>query len=1201
MSDKLTSNSTKKTHKYSFFLFFTAALLATVFTLYLGGNFDHKIEQSRQEKIINEKLEALLSDEPLSTTLLKQSLDFQNTLESLLQLLNSKQINPEHPALSELTSKKSQKDAATLALERNITPEKKLKNLARVYFNNLLADFEIYLFKFDNGTTDKPQLFFSTPKENSKNLLRNRFQEQYKEISRDALKNILNENEGKAISLDCYGIEGFLTCGLTQEYDPLEEDNLPSDNSPIDSLGFCLFAPNSPENIKMAKLFALQNLLSKFGGDEKAIILTIDKRLNSSPFVVTASPNTKELTENAISVCSEHMNASQPVRLTIPYSKGHMHFLYKPDLAKAVALFVPTLKKTSIFAEEFLLIAAILLAAALITFSNRMVRNSWYDFSEKFDFPLVYLLILILPFSLLYLSTKVHFASETEALSKEQQVSLESKIKQYDLHKHKFIAFYTKKLENALKTTGIPIASKPLAQILAKEINVFDRAIIKSTFTPEEIATSEIELFAYDLSRGTLSEFEQNLESKRKRLSRSRHLAPHKKAVLSIATRAAKSGKLCYEIIGSTGFMAAKLEAFDNILILAVTNSPEFTANRQKQITAYLIFTLVIIIAAICFSSLIPLAMNLPGKSLILAFHELKESNFNINLTPEILNETGNLCTQLTTAAKHVSRHKLFDEIMRDYDKETSSLWIKDSILEQSDDFKGTILVTSLKNWDDISQSLNPRLKEKLLNRFAIRMSWIIRYFGGKIYKIPNGRIEAFFENTSSNHIPYFVAADNATQKAVYAHMCMKEEMILINREMAKDLEKPVEIKSGLSYGSLRLIALSKGNKKYDHAMVSEKLKTARDLALNTEKETSKDIFADSDAQKQFNINLKNSEEFSDIHSALKADNETDPKINERIAACRKEANETLRKRIETNLGKETVIDTDSLSSKTKTIILGTVIFLWLLLIASSLYAFPITHCKTLYPVLLLCLILPLLQMAFRRDFPLIASLKTQNFIYLASLAAPVLTASYSLLNRSSKTDLSAINSYAYTAIPAFFILGQLLIEQALFPYKKLLKGIKSLSVQNFSFRTNFTEGNLAGQLCIEFDEMMQTLEISSFDKTDITLLKTPIAAYGSNEKTISRGSVLLKVKVSDFTELQKNEPQAILALKLKNYAAATIETIENDGGEIFRIQEDEITGVFSSPLKHPKKSAKNAAETLLQAAEDEKILKLETEITSAL
>lgn len=228
----------------------------------------------------------------------------------------------------------------------------------------------------------------------------------------------------------------------------------------------------------------------------------------------------------------------------------------------------------------------------------------------------------------------------------------------------------------------------------------------------------------------------------------------------------------------------------------------------------------VIFLACLHYSSIIFIR---PIRKLKGLLDKISEGNFDIEIKSSSKDEFSLVCNEFTQMTKELSVRKELSTLISDHAVEALSKKENSDDISDVESFKGTVLVSDIRNFTGMCEQYSPNLITELLDKHFAVMTRIISSNGGRIYKYVGDAIEAVFADRDDSGI-------TSVERAFITSCQMLDSLSKLNEERSNNNLFEYKIGIGLCYGELSAGTIGNIETRLDYAIVGDSLKKASNL-----------------------------------------------------------------------------------------------------------------------------------------------------------------------------------------------------------------------------------------------------------------------------------------------------------------------------------------------------------------------------------
>ena len=241
---------------------------------------------------------------------------------------------------------------------------------------------------------------------------------------------------------------------------------------------------------------------------------------------------------------------------------------------------------------------------------------------------------------------------------------------------------------------------------------------------------------------------------------------------------------------------------------------------RFWVIVTVIVIAMFIFLACIHYSSIIFIRPIRKLKSLL---DKISEGNFDIQIKSSSQDEFGLVCNEFNQMTKELLERKKLSTLISDHAVEALSRKESDEDIDEVESFKGTVLVSDIRNFTGMCEQHSPSSITELLDKHFAYMTQIISSNGGRIYKYIGDAIEVVFADRDDTEV---TSAERAFKTACEMLDCLTE----INKERIDKGLFDYKIGIGLSYGKMHAGTIGSIESRLDYAIIGDSLKDASKL-----------------------------------------------------------------------------------------------------------------------------------------------------------------------------------------------------------------------------------------------------------------------------------------------------------------------------------------------------------------------------------
>ena len=232
----------------------------------------------------------------------------------------------------------------------------------------------------------------------------------------------------------------------------------------------------------------------------------------------------------------------------------------------------------------------------------------------------------------------------------------------------------------------------------------------------------------------------------------------------------------------------------------------------------------IIFLACLHYSSIIFIR---PIRKLKGLLDKISEGNFDIEIKSSSQDEFSQVCNEFTQMTKELSVRKELSTLISDHAVEALSKKENSDDVSDVESFKGTVLVSDIRNFTGMCEQYSPDLITELLDKHFAIMTRIISSNGGRIYKYVGDAIEAVFADRDDS--------DKTSAERAFITSCqMLNALNQLNEERTINNLFDYKIGIGLCYGELSAGTIGSTETRLDYAIIGDSLKEASKLESYT-------------------------------------------------------------------------------------------------------------------------------------------------------------------------------------------------------------------------------------------------------------------------------------------------------------------------------------------------------------------------------
>ena len=262
-----------------------------------------------------------------------------------------------------------------------------------------------------------------------------------------------------------------------------------------------------------------------------------------------------------------------------------------------------------------------------------------------------------------------------------------------------------------------------------------------------------------------------------------------------------------------------------------------------------IVFALITLLVCIYFSSKIFIK---PIGKLKNVLDKVAEGNLDIEIETDSKDEFGIMCHEFSDMTRELSERNKLATLLSDHAVEALSKKEEGSgAISDVETFKGTALVTDIRNFTGMCEKYNPEQITDLLNKHFAFMTKIFSANGGRIYKYIGDAIEVVFSDNDDFE-------KNSTERAFIAAIEMLNTLREINLERKKKNLFEYKIGIGLCYSTMSSGSIGSIDTRLDYAILGDALKNAAKLESFSKLNPELPLIVDGQFISIFNKNFKN-------------------------------------------------------------------------------------------------------------------------------------------------------------------------------------------------------------------------------------------------------------------------------------------------------------------------------------------------------
>ena len=235
---------------------------------------------------------------------------------------------------------------------------------------------------------------------------------------------------------------------------------------------------------------------------------------------------------------------------------------------------------------------------------------------------------------------------------------------------------------------------------------------------------------------------------------------------------------------------------------------------------AVIFIAFIILMACLHYSSIIFIR---PIRKLKGLLDRISEGNFNIEIKSSSKDEFSLVCNEFTQMTKELSVRKELSTLISDHAVEALSKKENSEDVSDVESFKGTVLVSDIRNFTGMCEEYSPNLITELLDKHFAVMTRIISSNGGRIYKYVGDAIEAVFADRDDSDM-------TSAERAFITSCQMLDSLKQLNEERVNNKLFDYKIGIGLCYGRLSAGTIGSIETRLDYAIIGDSIKNASKL-----------------------------------------------------------------------------------------------------------------------------------------------------------------------------------------------------------------------------------------------------------------------------------------------------------------------------------------------------------------------------------
>ena len=199
---------------------------------------------------------------------------------------------------------------------------------------------------------------------------------------------------------------------------------------------------------------------------------------------------------------------------------------------------------------------------------------------------------------------------------------------------------------------------------------------------------------------------------------------------------------------------------------------------------------------------------------------KISEGNLDIEIKSNSQDEFSLVCNEFSLMTKELLLRRELSTLISDHAVEALSKKEDSDGFSEVEIFKGTVLVSDIRNFTGMCEQYSPNLITELLDKHFAVMTRIISSNGGRIYKYVGDAIEAVFADKDDTDK---TSAERAFITGCEMLNCLKE----INKDRFRNNLFDYKIGIGLCYGKMSAGTIGNLETRLDYAIIGDSLKEA--------------------------------------------------------------------------------------------------------------------------------------------------------------------------------------------------------------------------------------------------------------------------------------------------------------------------------------------------------------------------------------
>lgn len=212
-----------------------------------------------------------------------------------------------------------------------------------------------------------------------------------------------------------------------------------------------------------------------------------------------------------------------------------------------------------------------------------------------------------------------------------------------------------------------------------------------------------------------------------------------------------------------------------------------------------------------------------PISNLKNSLDKVAEGNYDLKIKTKSKDEFGLLCNEFGDMIKELSERNKLATLISDHAVEALSKKSESDDNSDVETFKGTVLVTDIRNFTGMCEIYSPNQITSLLNEHFANMTKIFSKNGGRIYKYIGDAVEVIFAEQDDS-------TRSSVERAFTASVEMLNTLNIINQQRKDEGLFEYKIGIGLCYGSMVSGSIGSLNTRLDYAILGDTIKKAEKL-----------------------------------------------------------------------------------------------------------------------------------------------------------------------------------------------------------------------------------------------------------------------------------------------------------------------------------------------------------------------------------